>query len=115
MKKIHFTAIKVLLLKEDVDIEKVLVSNKISSGEKSYKYFIGYLNDDYKVKPLHLMHRKTSSYAKSYDVQTKWMHFLIEDDDLLEKYVIRKILFGIKSALILKKNLIASLSIIKNF
>ena len=28
---------------KDVDIEKVLVSNKISSGEKNYKYFIGYL------------------------------------------------------------------------
>ena len=28
---------------------------------------------------------KTSSYVKSYDEQTKWMYFLIEDDDLLEK------------------------------
>ena len=27
----------------DVDIEKVLVSNKISFGEENYKYFIGYL------------------------------------------------------------------------
>ena len=29
---------------------------------------------------------KTSDYVKSYDGQTKRMHFLIEDDDLLEKY-----------------------------
>ena len=29
---------------------------------------------------------KTSGYVKSYDQQTKWMYFLIEDDDLLEKY-----------------------------
>ena len=29
---------------------------------------------------------KTSAYVKSYDGQTKWMHFLIEDDDLLGKY-----------------------------
>ena len=28
---------------------------------------------------------KTSACLKSYDRQTKWMHFLIEDDDLLEK------------------------------
>ena len=27
----------------NVDIEKVLVSSKISFGEKNYKYFIGYL------------------------------------------------------------------------
>ena len=34
----------------DVDIEKVLVSNKIYFGEKNYKYFIGYLYNDDKVK-----------------------------------------------------------------
>ena len=27
-----------------------------------------------------------SAYVKSYDGQTKWMYFLIEDDDFLEKY-----------------------------
>ena len=26
------------------------------------------------------------AYVKSYDGETKWMYFLIEDDDLLEKY-----------------------------
>ena len=39
----------------DVDIKKVLISNKISFGEKNYKYFIGYLYDNPKVKPLHIM------------------------------------------------------------
>ena len=29
---------------------------------------------------------KTSAYVKTYDEQTKWMYFLIEDDDFLEKY-----------------------------
>ena len=29
---------------------------------------------------------KTNAYVKSYDGQTKWMYFLIEDDYLLEKY-----------------------------
>ena len=29
---------------------------------------------------------KTSAYVKKYDGQTKWMYFLIKDDDLLEKY-----------------------------
>ena len=51
---------------EDVDIDNTLVSNKISSGEKNYKYFIGYLYDDYKTKPLHIMLPKTSAYIKSY-------------------------------------------------
>ena len=71
---------------EDVDIEKVLVSKKISFGEKNYKYFIGSFYNENKVKPLNIMLPKTSAYVKSYDGLTKWMYFLIEDDDLLEKY-----------------------------
>ena len=53
---------------------------------------------------------KTSAYVKSYDGQTKWMYFLIEDDNLRSKK-----LFGIKSVLISEKNFIGSLSIIKLF
>ena len=53
--------------------------------KKNYKYFIGCLHDN-KVKPLHIKLPKTSAYVKSYDGQTKWVYFLIQDDDLLEKY-----------------------------
>ena len=42
--------------------------------------------NDYKVKPLHIILPKTSAYVKSYDRQTKWMYFLIKNDDLLEKH-----------------------------
>ena len=41
--------------------------------------------NDHKVKPLHIILPKTSAYVKSYDGQTKWMTFLIKDDELLEK------------------------------
>ena len=51
---------------------------------------------------------KTSAYVKRYDGQTKLMYFLFKDDDLLENII----LFGIKSMLISKNNLIANLSII---
>ena len=44
----------------DVDIEKVLVSDKISFGEK---YFIGYLYNGNKFKPLNIMLLKTSTYV----------------------------------------------------
>ena len=37
--KFYFDKTPIFL--KDVDIEKVLVSNKISFGEKNYKYFIG--------------------------------------------------------------------------
>ena len=62
---------------EDIDIDNVLVSNKISSGEKNCKYFIDYLYDDYEIKPLYIMLFKMSIYVKHYDSQTKWMYFLI--------------------------------------
>ena len=66
---------------KDVDIEKVLIYNNVSVGEKNYKYFIGYLYHDNKVKAIHML-PKTSPYVKHYEGKTKWMHFLIEDDDL---------------------------------
>ena len=42
--------------------------------------------NDNKVKPLHILLPKRSAYVKSYDGQTKWMYFLIKDDELCEKY-----------------------------
>ena len=80
MKKKEFYRHKAPIFLKDVDIEK------ISFGEKNYKYFIGYSYNDNKVKPLHIMLPKTRSYVKGYDGQTKWMYFLIEDDALLEKH-----------------------------
>ena len=62
----------------------MLLSNKISFGEKNYKYFIGQLYNHNKVKPFQIILPKT--YLKCCDGQTKWMYFMIEDDDLLEKH-----------------------------
>ena len=53
-------------------IINILASNKISSDEKNYKYFIDYLYDDYKIKLLYLMLPRTSSFVKSYHGY-KWM------------------------------------------
>ena len=71
--KKKFTTIEVLLLKKDFkkDIEKTLVTNKISFAVKNYKCFIGYLYNNHKVKPLHILYPKTSAYVESYDGKTK--------------------------------------------
>ena len=94
-----------LFFKKDVDIEKVLVCNKISIGEKYCKYLIGYLYNDHKIKPLHITLPKTNAYVKSYDGQSKWNNFLIEDDGLLEKYnaIWDKVKADIKKSFILSK------------
>ena len=31
----------------------LLISNKISSGEKNYEFFIRYMDDDYEIKDTH--------------------------------------------------------------
>ena len=86
--KIKFQRYKNPIFLEDADIDEVLVSNKISFGEKDYKYFTGDLNGSYNIKLLQIILPKTSAYVKSCDGKSEWMFFLIEDDDLLEKYTI---------------------------
>ena len=86
LEKNKFYRHKTPILLKDVNIEKVLVSNKISFGEKYYKYFFGYLYDNHKVKSLHIMLPKNKHLCKKLWWTTKWTCFLIEDDDLLEKY-----------------------------
>ena len=54
---------------------------------------------------------KTRAYDKSYDGQIKWMFFVIEDDDLFEKY---HAIWDKVNADITKK-MIANLSITKIF
>ena len=80
-----FYSIKIPVHLRDIDIEKVLVFDKISFGEKNYKYFIGYLHIDHKGRQLRMMLPKTRAYVKRYYGQTKSMCFLIEDDNLLKK------------------------------
>ena len=87
IEKNNFASKKVLIFLKDVDIENVLVSNKISGGEKKWIfYWFGYLYNDYQFKPLHLMLPKARGYVKICDRQTKYVYFLIEHDELLEKY-----------------------------
>ena len=66
--------------------------------------------NDHKVELLYMMLPKTNAYAKRYDGQTKLKYFLIEDHDLLERYIIWD-----KVSSDIKKNLIACLSVIKIF
>ena len=61
-KKIYRNKTPIFL--KDVDIEKVLLPSKISFGEKTYKYFIGYFYNDHKVKPLHIMLPRTNAHIK---------------------------------------------------
>ena len=83
IEKHKFHQYKSPIFLEDVNIDSVLVSYKISFGKKCYKYFLAFCMMI--IKPLHIILPKTNAYLKSYDGQKKGMYFLIEDVDLLGK------------------------------
>ena len=39
------------------------------------------MDHDYEIKPFSTFLPKFSTYVKRYDGETKWMYFLIEDDE----------------------------------
>ena len=45
---------------KNIDNNKIVVSNKVSFGEKGFKHFIGY--EDVKIKPLCIFLPKMSTY-----------------------------------------------------
>ena len=57
----------------DIDIDKITISNKFPCGKKGFKYFIGYKNDK-KVIPLCVLLPNLSGYVKRFD-NTKCMFF----------------------------------------
>ena len=62
--KFHYSkyAIKV----NNLGVNKVIISKRVSFCKKGFKYFIGY-KDDKKVKPLCIMFPKMSGYVKCFD------------------------------------------------
>ena len=59
---------------DDEDIDKTLISNKVSFCKKEYKYLIGYKEKDSKSKLLCIMLPGMNDYMKSFD-KTKCMSF----------------------------------------
>ena len=82
LKKNAFHKFKYPIDINEVNIGKIVISNKVLYGKKCFKYFIGYKDDD-KIKPLCIMLPKFSGYVKCFD-ETKYMSFLIEDEKLLK-------------------------------
>ena len=70
---------------EDIDVNNILVSKKEPYGTKnSYKYFIGY-NDNDNIRPLCIRHPQMTGYARKFNENTT-MSFIVKDKKLLKKY-----------------------------
>ena len=73
-----------LILINDIDFNKIVVSNKIFFGKQDFKYFIDY-KDAPKIKLLYVFLTITTIHKKGLDT-TKFMYFLIKDKKKFNKY-----------------------------
>ena len=86
----------------DVNLDKIVVSNKIKGNNEASKLFIGYLDDtDIIVGPLCIILPQMSGWIKKFENDGKNMSFKIEDDKLCLKYneiwnKIKELLGGLK-------------------
>ena len=78
IEKDKFYRYKSPIFVEDVNTYNILVSKKISSYRENYKYFIGYLYNYYKIKPLNIILPETSAYVKDYDGNLNGHTFLLK-------------------------------------
>ena len=69
-----------------VDLNNIVVSNKVKGNNETSKYFIGYLNDVDIVVPLCIILPRMSGYIKYFENGGKNMSFKIEDEDVYIKY-----------------------------
>ena len=69
-----FIKVNFIILVDNVDIDKIQIYDKFSFNKKGYKYFIGYKDDDYRIKQLLIMLLKMSKYIKRFD-KIKYMLF----------------------------------------
>ena len=81
---------------DSVDLNKIVVSNKLKINETTWKYLCGYLNNDI-VQPLCIILPQMNGYIKYFDNGNKNMSFFTEDEKVCNKYneiweVIRKLL-----------------------
>ena len=68
----------------NINIKKIVVSDKVSFDKKGFKHFIGY-KDSKKIRSLCLLLPEMSACWWDFD-KIKYMSFSIIDDELLEEY-----------------------------
>ena len=71
-----------------MDINKIVVSNKLPFGNQDFRYFIGF-KDAKKVKPLYIFLSKMRIDKRDFDKTIYLIYvfiFFIKDENFLEKY-----------------------------
>ena len=68
-----------------VNVDQILVSDKYKHRDDGFKYFVGYKEGEI-VKPLCIIFPQMTGYIKYFENGGKSMFFVINDDDVLDKY-----------------------------
>ena len=94
--KKEFYLSKQAILLDSVDLSKIVVSSKWKINDPTYKYLCGYLNNDV-IQPLCVILPQMSGYIKYFDDGGKNMSFVMDDEEVYQKYneiweVVRKLL-----------------------
>ena len=69
----------------NLDINKVIVSNAFTFSKQDFNYYIGY-KDNKEIRPLCIFFPEMSRF-KRYSNKTKYMCFMIEDEKSCDKYM----------------------------
>ena len=80
-----FYSSKYVILLNDIDVSKIVVSNKWKINETTCKFFIGYLSEDF-IKPLCIILPQMGGFIKYFEGNTKNMSFITDDKDIDVKY-----------------------------
>ena len=93
--KKEFYSSKDTILLDSEDLSKIVVSSRWKRNDTTYKYFCGYLNNDF-IKPLCVILPQMNGYIKYFDNSGKNMSFVTDDKKIYEKYdEIRNVVKGL--------------------
>ena len=67
----------------DIDINKILVSDKLPFGKQDFRYFFGY-KDDKNIRPLCIFLPTKIAYGIDFE-ETECMYFMIKEEKLFVK------------------------------
>ena len=85
IKKYNFHRNESPILISDIDINEIVVSNKLPFGKEDFRYFIGYKYDR-KFWHVCIFFLREIAYRTDFD-ETECMHFMIKEEKIFDKYM----------------------------
>ena len=76
---------KSTISRNDIDINKIVVSNKFPLGKQHFKYFIG-TKDSEKIRPLCILYSQMIIYIRNFH-ENRHIYFLIKEEKVFIKYM----------------------------